>query len=227
MHVKKLLVENLRAIRTALLEDLQSMVVIAGPNGCGKSTLFDAIRLIKSVYGGYQQNEWQHWFNEFQINLDQRQPEILGLLQNKEKPLHIAINIDLSTEEKDFLRENLSDLIRPAIWSQVVPDSGGSPYRSGVPIAAQLRQYGAEVDEKVDNEVEAINQLLDNDSFHGELTIPPDLRPGIFVEPSPVLQLIFSLYEPKNIGIIDFHGPQRTYQREQIGGVNLRLDIQI
>ena len=53
MKIVNLLVENFRAINRVELSDLQDMVVIAGPNGCGKSCILDSIRLFKSVYGGY------------------------------------------------------------------------------------------------------------------------------------------------------------------------------
>ena len=66
MRFDRLLVANLRAVSHFEIDDLPNFVVIAGPNGSGKSCILDAMRLIKSSYGGYQANEYQHWFGEFQ-----------------------------------------------------------------------------------------------------------------------------------------------------------------
>ncbi|WP_176596469.1 AAA family ATPase [Sphingobium sp. 15-1] len=68
MRIEEIDVKNFRGIRELCLKGLKSTVVIAGANGSGKSCVFDAIRLLKSAYGGYQQNEWHHWMAEFQIN---------------------------------------------------------------------------------------------------------------------------------------------------------------
>jgi len=67
MKIENLHIANFRGITEVSLSSLGSMVVIAGQNGSGKSCIFDAIRLLKSVYGGYQANEWQQWMGEFQI----------------------------------------------------------------------------------------------------------------------------------------------------------------
>ena len=72
MKIDNLRISNFRGIGDVSLTDLGSMVIIAGQNGSGKSCLFDAIRLLKSVYGGYQANEWQQWMGEFQISLTNR-----------------------------------------------------------------------------------------------------------------------------------------------------------
>jgi AAA15 family ATPase/GTPase len=69
MKFHSLKIANLRAIRRFEINDLGSFVVIAGQNGSGKSCVFDAIRLLKSIYGGYSANEYHQWFGEFQINL--------------------------------------------------------------------------------------------------------------------------------------------------------------
>jgi len=33
--------------------------------------------------------------------------------------------------------------------------------------------------------------------------------------------LLFATYSPDDLGIIDYHGAQRNYNRQQIGSVNL------
>src|SRR5438093_567815 len=83
VRIESLSVDNFRAITTLSLAALQDTVVVAGPNGCGKSCVFDAIRLLKSVYGGYLPNEWQSWFGEFQINFNQRDTDWLVLFQSR------------------------------------------------------------------------------------------------------------------------------------------------
>ncbi len=51
MKIENLHIANFRGITEVSLSSLGSMVVIAGQNGSGKSCIFDAIRLLKSVYG--------------------------------------------------------------------------------------------------------------------------------------------------------------------------------
>lgn len=53
MKIKRLVIENVRNIDKAELENLGSIVVIVGPNGSGKSSLLDAIRVFKSAHGTY------------------------------------------------------------------------------------------------------------------------------------------------------------------------------
>jgi len=56
MKIENLRISNFRGIKEVALENLGNMVIIAGQNGSGKSCIFDAVRLLKSVYGGYQAN---------------------------------------------------------------------------------------------------------------------------------------------------------------------------
>jgi len=69
MRLRAVHIENFRGIEYFEVTDLSDLVVIAGPNGCGKTAVLDGIRLLKSAYGSYSLNEWQKWFGEFQINV--------------------------------------------------------------------------------------------------------------------------------------------------------------
>jgi putative transposase len=64
MRIEALLIQNFRGISRVEAKGLGDTVIIAGQNGSGKSCIFDAIRLLKSTYGGYQQKEWQQFFGE-------------------------------------------------------------------------------------------------------------------------------------------------------------------
>ena len=81
------------------------MVIIAGQNGSGKSCIFDAIRLLKSIYGGYQANEWQQWMGEFQVALSNRSSDVLSIFNDKAKELIINCDFRLSEEERGLILE--------------------------------------------------------------------------------------------------------------------------
>src|SRR4051812_24507197 len=98
MKIDSLTVKNYKAIHSAKLDDLGAIVVIAGQNGSGKSCLFDAIRLLKSVYGGYQNNEFQMWLGEMQI--DFKDPaSVLSIFNDKKKELVLQMTLRLHDEE--------------------------------------------------------------------------------------------------------------------------------
>ena len=47
MRIESLEVQNLKVLRHLKLDEIPNLVVIAGPNGSGKTSLFDAIRVLK------------------------------------------------------------------------------------------------------------------------------------------------------------------------------------
>jgi predicted ATP-dependent endonuclease of OLD family len=103
MKLTTLSIQNFRAITNLLLDDLSDAVVLAGPNGCGKSFVLDAVRLLKSAYGSYEQDEWQTWLGEFQIDLNREPRELLSLFQDPKISLSISGTFVLSKEERTFL----------------------------------------------------------------------------------------------------------------------------
>jgi predicted ATPase len=187
VRITSLAVSNFRAISRAEAVGLEDVVVVAGPNGCGKSCLFDAVRLLKSAYGGYHPNEWQQWFGEFQISLDRPQPELISLFRDRTQPLTIAATVTLKQSEKDFLLANAAELLRPLIWREVAPGRERPVYGRGATVAAQLRSHGAHVDRRLDDELAALQEDLAKPDYAAELSIDPGL--AITVRESLTLQL--------------------------------------
>ena len=48
-HIEQLVVENYRVLKEIILDGLQPMSVVLGPNGCGKSTLIDVFGFLSDA----------------------------------------------------------------------------------------------------------------------------------------------------------------------------------
>ena len=221
MKIVNLIVENFRAINRVELRDLQEMIVIAGPNGCGKSCILDAIRLFKSVYGGYQPNEWHQWLGEFQINFQRNPQQMASLLKDRTQSSVIEAYIELADEERSFITENLHPLLETLIWNTHLPGARGQG-RAGSALAAEVRTYQPVVAQKIKELLPAVQAQIQESSIRGRLEIHPD--GNATTVNNILLELVFSSFHPKRIGVIDFHGAHRNYGREQLGGINLSLD---
>lgn len=222
MKIENLKITNFRGIKDISLKNLGTMVVIAGQNGSGKSCLFDAIRLLKSVYGGYQANEWQQWLGEFQIDLANRASSLHTIFNDPTKVLRISCDFRLSEAERNFIQMNSEELIREKIWRTMIPDAyGWGALHKGM-YAAQFRDREPEVAERVKTEHALLIQELASPTVRGEVFINPGGSPTI--THSITLTVIFSNFRPGEIGVIDYHGAQRHYSRENVQGINLSLE---
>ncbi|PIQ21723.1 MAG: hypothetical protein COW65_07400 [Cytophagales bacterium CG18_big_fil_WC_8_21_14_2_50_42_9] len=216
MRIKSIHIENFRAIRFLELNNLPDAIVIAGPNGCGKSSLFDAIRLLKSAYGEYQQNEYHSWFNEFQININKIQKESHRFLHDSSKPLVIQAEFEISENERAYLLQNSRDLVFQMIMSR---KQINHPIYGSVSLnPSQQREQNHEVNQVTTE----LDQYLIKTVHIGKLYMEP--LGEVMLEESPILELLFSTYKPNVLGVIDYHGADRTYTREQIGGINLQIE---
>lgn len=213
MKIKSLRISNFRGIVEATLDDLGAVVVIAGQNGSGKSCIFDAIRLIKSAYGGYQPNEWQQWLTEFQIRVkshDAKPADFISLFNDRTKPLLIECDFELSQSEVDYLHEHKADLLRRISGEE----SRNSLQPQSSPFAGEDAKLAAEHKEYA----QAMEAELQSRVLRASLFINVEETPQIYQ--SATLRTIFSTYEPQIIGVIDYHGPHRNYAREFVQNVN-------
>jgi hypothetical protein len=224
MRIDEIEVKNFRGIRNVILKDLQSTVVIAGANGSGKSCIFDAIRLLKSAYGGYQQNEWHHWMAEFQINFANNSDAFKTFFQDQSKELFIKCVFRLHPKEREYLAKHGEELVRASVWRLIAPEMHGWSSYNAAPMAAQYRDREPEVAALTKSHMQVLMKELSQDTVTGKLW--GKSGETIRFENSKALEIIFSSFMPGQLGLIDYHGPQRMYTREQVSNVNLDLTAQ-
>lgn len=218
MHIKNLVISNFRGIQGVELRDLKRMVVIAGQNGSGKSCVFDAIRVLKSAYGGYHPNEFQQWLGEFQIRLKQSaadSSDFISMLHDRDKPAVIHCDFVLSDSERRYVVENAESLIRNCVNRDTAPN--GPVRQAPSPFLDSRRASASQMAEYIASLVAEMEQ----ETLEGRLDFEPHQLPGI--RSSWALSSIFSTYIPEKLGIIDYHGPHRTYGREYVQNVNFDL----
>jgi predicted ATPase len=229
MRFTNLLIDNFRGIKNANLVDLPDTIVIAGPNGSGKSTIFDAIRLWKSAYAGYQADEIQHWLQEF--GLAGGGNAFVRLLQSPDRPMVIQASIALTDSEKTWIKTNAAALIRESAYRRLVPNYNqvapmGMPpmhvHRRPSALSESFAIHEPAVLAQISQECPLLLNEIENPQLTGQLICYPDGR----AETSNNLALskIFGIFDSKNMGIIDYHGPHRNFAREEVGGINLQIE---
>lgn len=222
MKIDTLVIENFRGIERAEIRNAAGTIIIAGQNGSGKSCVFDAIRLLKSVYGGYHQNEWQNWFGEFQVNPNSKSEELKSFFNNPSKMVSIDCFFKLRDEEKAFINSNARALLQDSIWRMLLPEAfqwGG--YRMAL-FAAQFRDREPEVALKVAESLPGLLNELSAPFVVGRVEM--QVGGGLVINNSTLLSTVFSNFRPHDLGVIDYHGAQRHYGREAVQGINLNID---
>ncbi|MGE4419850.1 MAG: AAA family ATPase [Sulfurimonas sp.] len=211
MKIINLNIENFRGISKVSLNNLKDFVVIAGPNGCGKSSIFDAIRLFKSVYGQYIQNELAQFSAEFQLNGPNNSMNWLPLFRNKSKNFEISCEITLDEAEINILSSDLIDKIIHGKLSQF--------NKPGIIEANIHPSDDLEYDKKFTEQKKTYLSLLKKPSHIGTITAYP--RGKVTFTRSPIIELVFSLFLPGKVGVFDFVSANRIFNKEQVGGINL------
>ncbi|RQO68249.1 hypothetical protein DBR44_16375 [Aquitalea sp. FJL05] len=222
MKIDNLIITNFRGIERSEIINAGDTIIIAGQNGSGKSCVFDAIRLLKSVYGGYHQNEWQNWFGEFQLNPNSHSNELKSFFNNPSKALSINCLFRLREDEKVFINNNAAMLLEESIWRTVLPEAfqwGG--YRMAM-FANQFRDRAPEVAERVRIGLPLLLGELQQDNIIGHVEMQPG--GGLNLIQSTLLTTVFTNFRPNDLGVIDYHGAQRHYGREMVQGINLNLE---
>jgi predicted ATPase len=221
MRIHSIEIRNFRAIDYFNIGKCENSIIIAGPNGCGKSSIFDAIRLLKSAYGQYQDNEWKKWFDEFQIDIQNLSREAGRVLHDPTSPLLINAQFQLSATEREFLTSNSRRLIEGIGWSRHLRSPGSEEQEHRVISPLDRRLHQRAVQQEVERMLGDLSEELGKDRYIAELSMKPDGE--VTIRPSMVLEVVFGIFSPANIGIIDFHGANRNYQRQKLGSISLSV----
>jgi predicted ATP-dependent endonuclease of OLD family len=185
------MIKNFRGIQYAELSGLGDTIIIAGQNGSGKSCVFDAIRMLKSIYGGYQANEYQHFFNEFQIPLQGGARKLRTLFNNQSLPINIEAKFKLREHEREFISNNAKELLEETIWQTVLPEAfqyGG--YHKAM-FSQQFRERQGEVDNRVVNDLLPLFKELSQSHIIGKVEINTD---GKFLIADSILLKVILVY---------------------------------
>jgi predicted ATPase len=221
VKITELQITNYKALKSLCITNAADLIVLAGPNGCGKSCVLDAIRLLKSAYGGYIANESQSWLGEFQIAHRPGYIDPIPLLNDRTKNLKIRAKFKLSPTELSFLRGDITELVR----DMAVNESADAPFlsfRSFHTLASQARVSEPAIREASEKIRKAIESDLLVEAIEAELSILPN---GSYeLRQSRLLELIFSTFKPGQVGVIDFQNANRSYKREATGSVHVTID---
>ncbi|MDX6589866.1 MAG: hypothetical protein QOI84_1140, partial [Solirubrobacterales bacterium] len=217
MKFRSIRVANLRAVRLVEANDLHDFIVIAGQNGSGKSCVFDALRLLKSVYGG-SQDEHMQWFGEFEINLQDRDA-MRRMFRDPDQPVEVSATLELSIEECHHIVENGADLVWPLAWERVTGQRIDHYSFNRMSIATQLEQWREPVEQMVKAILAELEVLKTSNVFDIALTIKPDA--SVAIVPCLPATVAFGVDDPEHLGVVEYHSASRSYTRQQVGGINL------
>ena len=220
MKITNLRIENFRGIEKAEIDNAGAAVVIAGPNGSGKSCVLDAIRLFKSAYGSYQQSELDLWSNEFQLNSRGGSGDFRGLLRDKNKVMLIEGEIEISKREREFLLGEGQWMLLELAWREKFPQAVTYQGQLRTIATPEMRKMINIVHNTVQGWAEDLTNELKWRKARGRIEVEPS---GNAIRgPSRALEIMFGFFVPEKMGIIDYHGSHRKYDREQLSTIALK-----
>ena len=212
------------------MTDLEDVITIAGKNGCGKTCLLEGIRLLKSQYGHYNENENRAWWDEKQVDL-RRAGATRKVLRNKGRRALVEAEIELTESEKDYVREDANHLtevmairsIAPGIENQIEYRFRNWSLQNWRAIPG-LAERAREIFQNTHQIKEKIARELASRTTTGRFDIRTDGR--MEVTENHLLSFLFGTFEPRRLGIIEFNPADRRYPPERFTNVTVDVEKQ-
>ena len=212
------------------MTDLEDVITIAGKNGCGKTCLLEAIRLLKSQYGHYNENENRAWWDEKQVDLKQA-GATRKVLRNRGRRAVVEAEIELADSEKEYIREDPNHLtevmairtIAPGIENQIEYRLRNWSLQNWRAIPS-LAERSNEISERAQRINEEIERELASRTTTGRFDITAHGR--MEMKANPLLSFVFGTFEPRQLGIIEFNPADRRYPPERFTNVTVDVEKQ-
>ena len=179
MRIEALKIRNFKNIENLELSELPQLVVIAGPNGSGKTATFDAIRILKESIAGYSVN------NPGGVWVDNLLQPLSPVVSVGQELAEIDASISVSAVE----RETIS-----------LPDEHSGVLRAVVRVAAATAtQRERAVPEDANGDLQYLRLLLGGAySRHGTLGVLDHIGPDRRFNPTQVGSISFSNAHAEN-----------------------------
>ncbi len=136
MKIKSFRIENYRNIRLVECSNIPDLMVICGPNGCGKSALLESIMLAKEIFSSYK--------------IFRGGKGLKNLVSANASETKITLEIEFSDEEGSFVRKEFHQIIPKNFQIYVEFDKKGKvdvrKYRDIKGIETLLKYYSSKAD---------------------------------------------------------------------------------
>ena len=111
-------------------------------------------------------------------------------------------------------------MVKELVWKEQYPQIPTHRGEILAIISSALQEQIKEIDELAKRTMVELQSILSTKRLRGQLRIRA--RGGATISNNVGLRVLFQFFEPSHMGIIDYHGSHRSYNREQLRSINLK-----